>query len=375
MGVRILLTALGLAWGLGSTLTGCAKPPVPKPQPSKAGGATFGQVTFTQADPQGRPTWTLKGQQANYSKAQKQAQITQPRGMVFKDGKGSYDLVAKSGNAQDDGKTFVLHDNVVVRNLVDGSVLKGDEAEWRPDADLLILKRNVTVLRDDLQISGAEGRFLSKLNEVQLKGGPIVAVLGKQHVRLTTTQMIWSIATQKLRGDQPVAADQYSASDAKVLTGRAKASRFDADLASQVVLLNGQAGLQFIKPALDIASEQIRWDIAKNQAQSPVPLTVINRTDALTTTASQGAIDLTPNIVTLTGNVRSIAITRKATLTADRLVWALNTQQMQAEGNVRYIQTQPPFDVSGPTAAGNLATQDVTVTGSSVAPATMILEP
>jgi lipopolysaccharide assembly outer membrane protein LptD (OstA) len=141
------------------------------------------------------------------------------------------------------------------------------------------------------------------------------------------------------------------------------------------VLLNGQAGLQFIKPVLDIASEQIRWDIAKNQAQSPVPLTVINRTDALTTTANQGAIDLTPNIVTLTGNVRSIATTRKATLTADRLVWALNTQQMQAEGNVRYIQTQPPFDVSGPTAAGNLATQDVTVTGSSVAPATMILEP
>lgn len=364
------LLSVGLAIGLG----GCSRS-TPKPLPSKAGGATFGQVTFTQADAQGRPTWTLKGQQANYQKENKQALITQPRGMFFENGQGIYDLVAKSGQAQNDGQTFVLQGGVVVRDLRDGSVLKGEEGEWRPEANQLILKRNVIGTRADLQIQGDEGQLFSKRNEVKLRGGPIVAVMGKQRLRLTTTQLHWSIAAQRLRSDQLVNGEQYSAKDPKALTGRVKAQGFEADLATEIVTLKGQAWLQFLKPALDISSDQIRWDIPKNQASSPVPLTVVNRTDALTTKASQGTIDLTQNIVTLTGSVDTVATARQATLKADRLVWALDSQQMQAEGNVHYIQTKPPFDVTGPSATGNLTTQDVVVTGSTMQPATLLLEP
>jgi LPS export ABC transporter protein LptC len=369
------LLGLGLAWGLGSGLGSCVRPSPPKPLPTKTGGASFGQVTFTQANPQGKPTWTLKGQQANYSKGTKQALISQPRGMFFADGQGIYDLVAKSGQAQNDGKTFLLQGGVTSRDLRNGSVLKGDEAEWRPEEKLLILKGNVSGTRNDLQISGTEGRYFSALDQVHLKGGPIVAILAKQRLRLTTTQLTWSVNGQKLRSDQPVNGEQFSLKDAKVLTGRAKSKTLDSDLATQIVSLSGQANLQFIKPALDITSELIHWNIAQNKADSPGPLTVVNRTDALTTKANQGTIDLTPNIVTLTGSVESIATVRQSKLNADRLVWALNSQQMQAQGNVRYIQTQPPFDVTGPSATGNLATQDVVVTGNPTQPTTLILTP
>jgi hypothetical protein len=43
------------------------------------------------------------------------------------------------------------------------------------------------------------------------------------------------------------------------------------------------------------------------------------------------------------------------------MAWEIQTQKIQASGNVIYKQVNPPFNVTGPTAVGKLQDQSIVV--------------
>ena len=64
--------------------------------------------------------------------------------------------------------------------------------------------------------------------------------------------------------------------------------------------------------------------------------------------------------------MKGISQRTSGNLTADLVTWTLPSQFIEAEGNVVYVQANPPMKVSGPKASGNLDNQIVVVSGGRV---------
>jgi lipopolysaccharide export system protein LptA len=77
--------------------------------------------------------------------------------------------------------------------------------------------------------------------------------------------------------------------------------------------------------------------------------------------AIQGQVDLERKVANLTGGVQGINNKNQANLYANQMAWEIQTQKIQASGNVIYKQVNPPFNVTGPTAVGKLQDQSIVV--------------
>jgi lipopolysaccharide assembly outer membrane protein LptD (OstA) len=70
--------------------------------------------------------------------------------------------------------------------------------------------------------------------------------------------------------------------------------------------------------------------------------------------------------VYLIRQVQAIRQKNAAQLTADRLTWHIDSQAVEAEGNITYRQQNPTATLSGKRAAGNLEQQTMVISGGDV---------
>lgn len=352
---------LGVFLGLGG---GCARRPAVVVQPSPtADTQVFENITLDQSDEQGNRLWKVKADQARYNRDRKVAQIVQPRGQFFEAKQAVYEVSADRGEAREDGQRMILRGRVEVRDLRDGAVVKAEEAEWQPKEKVLWVRRQIQGAREDLQLMADEGRWQSDTNSLTLTGAPLVLTAGKQGLKLQTTQATWQIRSETIQSDRPVTIERFTLTTPPQLTSKAQGQTLLVNLKSQSVTLRNQAQVNFIEPPLDITSNVIRWEVAQEKVFSDVAIAILDRKEQIKITAQRGQADLKRQVVSLTGQVDGKSQRPPAQLQADQLRWSIPSQQVEAEGNVRYIRTEPPLDVSGPRATGNLRDETVTVSG------------
>ena len=64
--------------------------------------------------------------------------------------------------------------------------------------------------------------------------------------------------------------------------------------------------------------------------------------------------------------MRAVSAKNDARLNADSVVWKTTTQQVEAEGNVRYQQADAPdISIAGPRAIGNIEAGTLAIEGGS----------
>jgi lipopolysaccharide assembly outer membrane protein LptD (OstA) len=67
----------------------------------------------------------------------------------------------------------------------------------------------------------------------------------------------------------------------------------------------------------------------------------------------------------MNGNVKGVG-QKQQTVASDTLTWYIQTQQMEATGNVVYQQFEPPATLKGQKAVGKLDAQNFVVSGGRV---------
>lgn len=323
---------------------------------------TFNSVTLEEFDNKGRLWWQVKAKQANYSKDKKVARVKEPTGQFFQDGKAILQVSAKDGEVQQDGQKIFLRGQITAKDLRDGLLLRGNELEWQPRNDLLIVRNNVTGTQRQVSVFAREGRFLSRARRLDLEG-QVTATASDPALQFKSERVTWLIQQQTLSSDRPLQIDRYQN---KAVTDRATAKQGVVDLKAKVATLKQDAEVTFTNPPVQISSNQLTWTPNQQTVTSEQPVTVVNRQQQVTLTANQGRMDLKTNTVQMTGNVRGVGERNQARVNSDRLNWNLSTQQFQADGNVVYQQATPPLNLSGPRAAGRLQDQNVVVSGGRV---------
>lgn len=321
---------------------------------------TFNDVNLEQADEQGRPVWKVKAKQAIYSKDKQVAQVENPIGELFQDGKQVYQITAQQGEIQQDGKQLFLKGQIVAKDPRNGLVLRGNELEWRPREDLLIVRHRLSGTHPQVQAVAQEARVFTRTQRIELQG-KVVANATDPRLQMRTEHLIWQIPEQKLIGDRPIQIDRYQG---KTITDRATGNSSEVNLKTKTATLKQNTQIVVSDPPLQITGNHLSWNLNTETVTANQPVRIVHQKEQVTLTAKQGRMDLQKEIVYLTGDVHGVG-QRGQFLNAQALTWYIPTQLVEASGDVVYRQAEPPVSFKGKKAVGKIQDQTMVVSGSS----------
>ncbi|NEO97271.1 MAG: LPS export ABC transporter periplasmic protein LptC [Symploca sp. SIO2E9] len=321
-------------------------------------------VTLDQVDNQGLPLWKVEAKQATYSQDQKTALVNNPTGDLFQDGEIVLQVSANRGEIQQDGKAILLQEKIVATDLRNGTVFKGDELEWLPQEDLLVVRNNLQGNHPQFQASAKEGRYFSRQQRLELFG-QVAAISKDPNLQMKTERLVWLIQAQKVIGPVRTQMERYKNN---TVSDRVEADKSQLNQKTKTVTLQQNVQLTSLEPPMLISSNSVVWNLDAQTAVSDQPVQIIDQQEKLTVTANQGQIDLEREVANLTGGVQGLADRNQAKLYANQLRWDIPTQNMQASGNVIYQQIDPPLLTTGAAAVGKLQDQSIVVNGGAGEP-------
>ncbi|MEH2351094.1 MAG: LPS export ABC transporter periplasmic protein LptC [Nostoc sp.] len=321
---------------------------------------TFFDVTLEQADEVGRPIWKVRAKTAKYTKEKQIGQAESPYGELYQDGKVVYQIKADVADIEQDGKQLFLKGKIFATDPNNGVVLQGNELEWRPKEDLLIVRNQIHGTHKQLQAVAQEARVKTREQRMEFSG-KVVANSTDPQLQVRTEHLIWNIKEQKLIGDRPLQIDRYK--NGKI-SDRGKGNSAEVNLKTKIATIQQNAQLDLLDPPVQIASNSMTWNMNAETVITNSPVKMFQRVENLTVTANKGEMKIPQKTVYLTGNVNAIG-QRRQSLRSNTLTWYLDNKLVEAQGNVSYRQVDPPLNFTGETAVGNLQTENIVVKGGS----------
>jgi LPS export ABC transporter protein LptC len=320
----------------------------------------FYDVTLEQADEVGRPIWKVKAKRAKYTKEKQMGQAESPYGELYQDGKVVYQVQGQQADIKEDGKQLILRGKIVATDPNNGVVMRGNELEWRPREDLLIVRDKLNVTHKQLQAVAQEARVKTREQHMDFSGG-VVANSTEPQLQMRTQHLIWQIKEEKLIGDRPVQMDRYQNNQ---IIDRGKGDTAEVNLKTKIATVNKNARIDLLDPPMQITSNSMIWNLNTETITTNTPVRVFHRAKNIIVTANQGEMQLQQNVAYLTGNVHSIG-QRRQSLKSNTLTWDFNSNLLAAKGNVFYNQIDPPLSFTGQQASGDLDAETIVVNGGN----------
>ncbi|MBW4615981.1 MAG: LPS export ABC transporter periplasmic protein LptC [Desmonostoc vinosum HA7617-LM4] len=319
---------------------------------------TFFGVALEQFDEVGRPIWKVNAKTAKYTKEKQIGQAKSPYGELYQDGKVVYQITAEQADIEQDGKQLFLKGKILATDPTNGIVLRGNELEWRPKEDLLIVRNQLNGTHKQLQAIAQEARVKTREQRIEFSGG-VVANSADPQLQMRTEHLIWKIKEEKLIGDHPLQIDRYKNNQ---ITDRGRGNTAEVNLKTKIATVKQNARLDLLDPPMQITSNSINWNMNAETVTTNSPIRVFHRAENVTVTANQGTMKIPQKTVYLTGNVNGIG-QRRQSLRSNILTWYLDKKLVEAQGNVVYRQADPVLTFTGEKAVGNIQTENMVVSG------------
>lgn len=321
----------------------------------------FNDVTLEQVDEEGHLLWKVEAKEATYSRDEKIAIVHHPNSELYQDGTLAFQVTAQKGEIHQDGKKIFLKGEIMATAVADGAILRGEELEWSPQEDILIVRNNLTGTHPQLEASAAEARVFSRTRRMELLGD-VSATTKSPKLQMQTEKLVWQMQEQKIMGDRPIKIDRY---EGEKVTGKAVANASLVDLKANTLTLKQDAKLTISEPPVQVTSESMTWNLATETIASDKLVKIDYPQQQVTLTGDKGQLDLQKQIASLVGNVRGIGESNQSQLKADKITWDIASEEMAAEGNVNYSQVDPPLNLKGAKAFGRLPDQNIVVTSDN----------
>ncbi len=353
------LISIGLVACGGSQTHVATKPPFKSPSPGdKDSNLTFFDVILEQADEVGRPIWKVRAKQAKYTKEKQIGAAESPYGELYQDGKVVYQVQAQMADIEQDGKQLFLKGKIVATDPRNGIVLRGNELEWRPKEDLLIVRNQLNGTHKQLQAVAQEARVKTREQRIEFSGG-VVANSSEPQLQMRTEHLIWRIKEETLIGDRPVQMDHYKNNQ---ISDRGRGDSAVVNLKTKIATVTKNAQIELLDPPVQVASNSMSWNLNSETVTTNSPVRVFHRAEKLAVTANQGEMKIPQKTVYLTGNVYGVG-ERRQSLKSKTLTWYLDKKLVEAQGDVVYRQVDPPLAFTGQKASGNLYAETLVVSG------------
>ncbi|MEC4985485.1 MAG: LPS export ABC transporter periplasmic protein LptC, partial [Oscillatoria sp. PMC 1076.18] len=330
------------------------------------GGLVLDNASLEQADDEGNTLWKIQAKRAVYDEDNKVAKIEQIEGSLFQEGEVVLKISANSGEIDREGTKISLQNQIVAVDPRNGAVIRGEEVQWLPKEDLLLVNDKLSGSNPQFSASAKSGRYLTRKQHLELVGD-IKATAKELSLKMKSERLTWLVKEEKVLGSSPIQIDRYQEA---TITDRVVADNSEVNLNTKIVNLRNNVELKSIETGekaqpLQIATNSAIWNPEAETVMADKPLRIVYPTEKITLTANRGLVDLNQEVARLSDGVEGISLNNQANLTASQLTWDIPTQKIQAMGNVFYRQADPPFSVSGPRAVGKLQDQSIVVSGGN----------
>jgi LPS export ABC transporter protein LptC len=317
---------------------------------------TLFEGSLDATDESGRLIWRVNAKTGKYNKDKQIGQLESPYGELYQDGKAVYQVTAEKADIQQNGKQLLLKGKIVATDPANGVILRGNELEWRPKEDLLIVRNQLNGSHKQLVAVAQEARAKTREQKVDFFGGVVANSLDPP-LRMRTEHLTWLLKQQKLIGNRPLEFERFKNNQ---ITDRGKGDAAEVNLNTKIVTITKNAIAEIAQPPIQITSSSMAWNLNKEIVTTKTPVRVFHRTENVIVTANQGEMRIPQQTVYLQGNVNGVG-QRRQVIKSDKLTWYLNNQQVEAEGNVFYQQVDPPLSFTGDTATGNIQQSNIVV--------------
>jgi LPS export ABC transporter protein LptC len=317
-------------------------------------------ATLEQSNAKGEMLWKIQVDEAAYSPDRKKAQLTAVKGNIFQDGKIVLRIKADQGEIARDGQEIYLKENIVAVDPRNNAVMQSDEVEWIPQESVLMIRKNLRGSHPQLTASAKEGKYYATKQKLEFIGN-IIAVSKKPRMQLKTEHLLWKIPEQKVIGDRLLNIVHFQD---KIITDKLVANYAEIHLNIKQVIVKNNIEFKSIKPPIQVATNEFIWKYEARQLTSSKPVKLIHYQQGVIITGNQAEVDLTNSIAYLRGGVKGNSTANAAKLYSNNLTWNVNTQIIEALGNVIYQQTDPDFNLTGEKAVGTIHDNKIVVSGN-----------
>ncbi|MGD1895938.1 MAG: LPS export ABC transporter periplasmic protein LptC [Phormidesmis sp.] len=206
----------------------------------------------------------------------------------------------------------------------------------------------------------------NKENRVELTGGVLAESKEAPWLLFESDELLWFTEREIIEANQPLKVEQFESEAYEVVSDRLVGKKGQVELAENIVTLSEGVQLDSLTESLTVNGEQAVWDVDAETVAMDQPVDIKQPERQITAAANQASLDLAEQIIYLTGDVRAVSAKNDARLNADSVVWETTTQQVEAEGNVRYQQADDPdISIAGPRAIGNIEAGTLAIEGGS----------
>ncbi len=317
-------------------------------------------ATLEQSNIQGQTLWRIQVKSAVYTPDNQKANLTQVRGNLFQEGQLVLQVSADNGEVFRNGEDITLKNNVIAIDPRNQASLRSNAVEWHPRQSLLKISQPLKGSHRQLTVVAQQGQYNPKIQQLDLFG-KIEAISPDRYLQLKTEHLFWNLPQHTIKADQPLQITRFQD---KVITDQLDAQRAEVNLEQKIAMASGQIAFKSLKPPLQAVAEALEWDYQNRKIQSDKPVKLIQYGNGLTITANRSQVDLNSRIANLSEGVQGINERKPSKLYAQNLIWNLDSQTVDAQGNVIYQQSQPKFNVTGEKANGVLKSNNIIVHGN-----------
>jgi LPS export ABC transporter protein LptC len=331
-------------------------------------GLTLRDVTLEQQDDNGQLLWEVHADEVTYSPDQQVANLVRPEGELYQDGQLLYRVQAESGTIREDGQVIFLQGNITATGIQNQMVLKGQNLEWRPEANIMIVKDQLTGTHPQVRAQANEARLYDRENRMELEGEVVITTVVENPeeepwLKLQSSLLEWQWEAEAIVSKQPLRVERF---EQQTVTDVLSGQQGLLELAEKRVTITGDVKAQLLQIPLEMMTQKAIWEVEAETIQAVQSIKVINPQQKVTVTAQQGQLDLATQTAYFNQDVLALGDTNNSRLVADRLAWNLADQTVLAEGSVNYQQTNPDLKITGPRARGRIEDQVVVIEGGRV---------
>lgn len=315
--------------------------------------------------------WKIKAESIVYSEDKQTATLNKVVGNLLQDGKIILQLSAKTGEVRDNGNIILLNKDIIVSDPRNGSAIYTDAVEWRPQENQLLIKEKFTGIHPNLEITANRGKYLTDTESLEIQDD-VVATTDEPTLRLKSDRLIWKIAREQIESPGAIEIVRYN--ENQTITDRLVSDRAMVDLANDIATLNQNIELTSLDPQLQVATNFLTWNYQDRIGKTNQPIQIIERDRPISLTGNQGEIDLQQQLAKLQNGVKGINRLKASELYARQLIWKIDTEEVEAVGNVVYEQGDPQARLTGEKAVGSLIDNNIVVTSNGKQQVTTVID-
>jgi len=331
-------------------------------------GLTLRNVTLEQQDESGQLLWKVDADEVTYGADQQVANLVNPEGELYQAGELLYRVKADRGIIEENGQLIFLEGNIVATGIENKMVINGQNLEWQPQNSLMIITNGLTGRHPQMQAQADEARIYDAEDRMELIGN-VVATTVTENPAVDPWLKLQGETMQWRWADETLDSDRPVRAERfenQQITQVLTGDRTLVDLSTQQATIQGSVQAQMLDVPMTMTAEKAVWGVVEQTIQAEQSVRVVNPQQQITVTSQQGMFDLEQRVAVFTQDVLAITTKNDGRLTSNRLRWNLTDQTILAEGNVNYQQADPQLTIRGARAQGRIEAQTVFFDGDEV---------